>query len=117
MNENYETFSLIWLDAEVHSEDNRVVHEQLRSLINYLEAFDQFDHCHRYIQSISSDDRIILLVHEDFSDKIIPEIHHLRQIFSIYIFCANKEVHRTWSEQYHKVIDISIVLRKISSSR
>lgn len=116
-NENFETFSLIWLDPGIHSADNRLVQDKLRSLISYLEAFDQLDHCHTYIQSISSNDRIIFVVHEEFSQQIIPQIHHLRQIFSIYIFCADKEFHQTWSEQYNKVILRSFFLQRISSIR
>lgn len=97
INVNFETYFLIWLDQ------NLPIQEKLQSMINYFESFDQLDHCHTYIQSIASDDRIVFVVNEQFSQDIIPRIHHLQQIFSIYILCTDKQHHQTWSKQYHKV--------------
>lgn len=107
---NFETYFLIWLDRIIHSKDHLSIKEKLRSTISYLEVFDQIDHCHSYIQSISTDDRIVFIVNEHFSRDIIPQIHHLQQIFSIYILCIDKELHQTWSEQYHKVFPFHVSL-------
>ena len=104
---NFETYFLIWLDQIIDSEDHRSIKEKLRSTISYLESFDQLDYCHKYIQSISSDDRIVFIVNEHFTREMIPQIHHLQQIFSIYILCVDKELHQTWSEQYHKVFPLN----------
>jgi len=102
--ENFEIYSIIWLDASIDSEENLHAQEKLRSAINYLQTFDKLDECEKYIQSVSSEDRIVLIVSGHFSQKLIPQIHHLRQISSIYIYCSNKEFHQQSNKQYKKVI-------------
>ncbi|CAF5086869.1 unnamed protein product, partial [Rotaria sp. Silwood1] len=37
--ENLEIFSLIWLDENVHSEENQDKQQKLRSIINHLKTF------------------------------------------------------------------------------
>jgi hypothetical protein len=103
-NTNYETYSLIWLDASINSEENLDAQEKLRLSINYLITFDKVDECEKYIRSISSDDRIVLIVSGHFGQQLLPNIHLFRQVSSIYIYCTNKEFHQQWSKQYTKVI-------------
>ena len=39
--DNLETFSLVWLDAQVNTtEDNRQTQQKLRQIINHLKTFD-----------------------------------------------------------------------------
>lgn len=102
--DNFETYSLIWLDASVNSEENLDVQEKFRSSINYLQTFDKLNECKKYILSVSSEDRIVLIISGHFGQQLIPEIYHLRQISSIYMYCTNKEFHQQWSKQYKKVI-------------
>jgi hypothetical protein len=101
---NYETYSLIWLDASINSEENLAAQKQLRSSINYLRKFDKLDECEKYIRSVSSNDRIVLIISGHFGQQLIPEIYHLRQVSSIYIYCTDKEFHQRWSKKYPKVI-------------
>jgi len=103
---NFETYSLIWLDAAINSEENLAAQEKFRSIINYLQTFDQLNECKKYILSVPSEDRIVLITNDHFGQQLIPEIHHLRQIYSIYIYCTNKEYHQQWSIQYKKVIRV-----------
>jgi hypothetical protein len=102
--DNFETYSLIWLDASINSEENLAAQEEFRSFINYLKTFDKLNECKTYILSVSSEDRIVLIISGHFGQELIPEIYHLRQISSIYIYCTNKEFHQQWSKQYKKVI-------------
>lgn len=103
---NFETYSLIWLDGSIDSEENLDAQEQIRSSINYLQTFDELDECKDYIHSVSCDDRIVLIASGHFGEQLVPSIHCLRQISSIYIYCLNKEYHQEWSQQYRKVIFI-----------
>ena len=61
--ENLETFSMFWLDAQVNTtEDNRNTQLKLREIINHLKTFDD--------------------------QNQVPQIHHLRQVSSIYLYCV-----------------------------
>ena len=88
---NLETFSLAWLDAQVDStEENKQTQQQLRQIINHLKTFHDQQQCHDYITSLSSQDRLVLIVSGQYGQKLVPQIHSLRQVSAIYIYCANK---------------------------
>jgi lipopolysaccharide biosynthesis glycosyltransferase len=101
---NVETFSLIWLDATVNtSEENIKSQAILRESINQLTTFDNDHECIKHIQNRSVNDRIILISSGGLGKLIVPQIHELRQIFSIYIYCINKEAHEQWARKFVKV--------------
>ena len=107
-NRIFPTYCLVWLGTASHpSENNLAVQEELPLPISSLQSFDQLDRCETFLQSCSPKSRIVFIVSGDFCREIIPQVHHLLQIFTIYIFCADKQLHQSWSEQYDKVIIIS----------
>lgn len=102
--ENSETFSLLWLDTEVNAtSENRRTQKRLREIINYLKLFDNSNACQQYITSCSEYDRIVLIISGRLSKEIVPKIHKLRQLSSIYIFCRQRKLYRSWAKQYTKV--------------
>ncbi len=110
---NVETFSLIWLDATVNtSPENIQSQEILRESIDQLKTFDNGDECIKYIEYLSANDRIILISSGSLGRSIVPRIHELRQIFSIYIYCMNKEANEQWTKKFIKVIK-TLILRFI----
>jgi hypothetical protein len=57
-NENLETFSLLWLDAQVNdTEENRKAQQKLRQIINHLKTFDNQQQCYESRSRQSSEDR------------------------------------------------------------
>ncbi|CAF4021624.1 unnamed protein product [Rotaria magnacalcarata] len=83
---NLETFYLLWLDASVNkTEENVEAQQYLRTSINYLETFENDKQSECYIQSLSSDDRVVLIVSGQLGQIIVPHIHSLRQLSSIYV--------------------------------
>jgi len=101
---NLETFSLIWLDATVNSsEENRLSQEKLRTSINHLKTFEDDKLCEDYIRNLSENDRIVLISSGRLGKIIVPQIHHLRQVFSIYIYCRYKEANEEWANKFIKV--------------
>jgi len=102
--ENLETFSLLWLDASVNAtEDNRAAQDRLRKIINYLKTFEDLQKCLDYIHSLSADDRIVLIVSGRYGRDLVPQICHLRQISSIYVYCTDVRENRNWAKHYSKV--------------
>jgi len=93
--ENLETFYLIWFGNSLSNE----FQQQLRTVINYLLTFEDEQQCLKYIQSLSKDDRVILIVKEKLSQQIV----HLRQIISIYIYSNEKKVNEQWTKNFKKV--------------
>jgi len=93
----------LWLDTSVNSEKNVYVQQKLRSFIHHLQIFEKLDQCEQYIQSVSSQDRLVLIVSGELSQQLLPRIHHLPQIYSIYIYFTNEELYQPLKQQYSKV--------------
>jgi len=105
-NTNLELITLIWLDKMVNgTEENRQTQDKLRSIINYLETFDNCLECEDYIRNRINDkqDKIILIVSGRLGEEITERIHQLKQIISIYVFCFDKEKNQIWANKYQKV--------------
>lgn len=106
---NLETFSLLWLDGEVNTnEENKSAQRRLRTIINQLKTFQDSKACKKYIKSFTEQDRIILIVSGRLSKELIPEIHHLRQLSSVYIYCWDKKAYKRWAKDFSKVRRLSI---------
>ncbi|CAF1212797.1 unnamed protein product [Adineta steineri] len=103
-NQNYETYSLIWLDQSVNnSSENIQAQEQLRTLINHLVTFENEHDCFHYIRSIDKGDRVVLIVSGHLGSVIVPKLIGLRQLASIYVYCKNKKNNQLWANQFNKV--------------
>lgn len=108
--ENLETFSLLWLDASVNNcQENVDAQHQLRTSINFLRTFEEVDQCEAYIRSKSKDDRIILITSGRLGQIIVPQIHSLRTLSSIYVYCKDKKLNEAWANQYKKVSSFPMI--------
>ncbi len=99
-----ETLSLIWLDATVGSSQQNIdAQHQLRKLIDHLQTFTDSDQCEQYIRSASTDNRIILIVSGHLGRVVVPRIHRLRHVLSIYVYCMDKTKNKQWTNEFKKV--------------
>jgi len=113
--ENLESLSLIWLDANVDiSKENVAVQKQLRSTINFLKTFHDPAECEAHIRSVPDGDRVLFIVSGGLGQHIVPKIHTLRQVTAIYVFCSNKQIHEKWTQQYTKVIFSFVAILRIA---
>ena len=102
--ENLETFSVIWLYADVNVlEENIVAQQKIRSFINHLKIFDDVKQCEQHIRLMSEDDRIVLIVCGQLARDIIPRIHSLRRVVDVYFYCVDEQQNEAWSMKYSKV--------------
>ncbi|CAF4106654.1 unnamed protein product [Rotaria sp. Silwood2] len=108
---NLEIFSLLWLDAEVNTkEENKRAQKQLRAIINDLKTFDDQHECQQYIMSCSEQDRLVLISSGRLGTELIPQIHHLRQLSAVYIYCWKKKVYKQWAKQFIKIKSVIVTL-------
>ncbi|CAF0913483.1 unnamed protein product [Adineta ricciae] len=80
--ENLETFYLISFRNLIDSE----LYEQLQTIINYVVLFDDEEQCLQYIQSLTKDDRIFVIIKDNSSSQFVSQLVTLRQIVFIYIY-------------------------------
>ncbi|CAF1113254.1 unnamed protein product [Didymodactylos carnosus] len=103
---NLELFTLIWLDAKVKtSKDNLNTQMQLKKVINFLKIFDNLLECEQYIRRVQNE-KVVLIVSGRLGREIVPNIHDLPQLNSIYVYCLDKVSNQQWSNKYQKIIDV-----------
>ncbi|CAF3763744.1 unnamed protein product [Rotaria sp. Silwood1] len=108
-----EMFHLVWLDAGSSSPDGRHTEQQLRSIINHLVKFQDVHECEEYIKAQSSNERIVMVVSGQLGRKIVPNIHLLRQVISIYVYCMDVVAHKIWTQNYRKVKGVVVELNEL----
>lgn len=95
------TFSLIWLD--IGAKDDDETQGKLVSIIDQqLLTFETAHGCEQYVRE-SDGEQITLLVSGQLGVKLLPRIHDLAQIVTIYIYCVDRKKHKAWASQYSKV--------------
>lgn len=114
-----ETFTLIWLDADINGKDNKAIQNELRRLNNDFKLFDNDNACESYLQSVTIDQCIVLISSGRLGRKIVPRIHDIEQIYSIYIYCFDIKANREWANDYSKIKDVikepDALIRKIDT--
>ncbi|CAF3484833.1 unnamed protein product [Adineta steineri] len=78
---NVEYFILVYLHS-TYPDKSTIKH--LRSLVNFFKIFDDTDDCTAFINSISNE-KIILILSNSFSNSILERVEDLQQIFTIHI--------------------------------
>ena len=104
-NNNFETFSLIWLDQSIPrlSPSIEMKHE-LRHIMDAILAFDDDKICEQYLLCLSENDHVVFLITGQISHKIVSRLHQISQITSIYLHTSDC----TQSLTYNKVTIVSI---------
>ncbi|CAF1155544.1 unnamed protein product [Adineta steineri] len=98
-----EIFCLLCLDASSTTKEGRDTEPKLRSIINHLKKFHDTEQCQKYIHERSTKERVVMIVSGSLGREIVPSIHHLRQVISIYVYCMDKEGNEKWARNYKKI--------------
>ena len=114
-NKHLEIFSLIWLDISTNMNETRNTEEKLRSIINHLKKFQNIKDCQQYIEQTTLKDRLVLIVSGQLGKEIVPLIHQLRQVISIYVYCMDKKRNKQWTSKYLKIKAVVTDLNELIS--
>ncbi|CAF2111658.1 unnamed protein product [Rotaria magnacalcarata] len=99
-----QNFVLVWLDAHIDEkkEDFRNSFTELRKIVVTLETFTEVDQCIEYLKSIN-DQKIFLIISGSVGQTMMPLIHKMTQLDTIFVFCSNKDRHKVWAKGWPKV--------------
>ncbi|CAF3663787.1 unnamed protein product [Adineta steineri] len=98
-----EIFCLLWLDASSSTKEGRDTEPKLRSIINHFKKFQDITQCQNYIYERSTKERVVMIVSGRLGREIVPSIHRVRQVISIYVYCMDKEDNEKWARNYKKI--------------
>ncbi|CAF1353168.1 unnamed protein product [Rotaria magnacalcarata] len=119
---NLETYSIFWLDRLVNEAKEYVdAQQRLRASINYIKTFKNIEDCEEFIHYVPQQDRIILIINSQLGQELIPRIHSLRQIFSIYIYNNDNKRGGHWAKEFKKIkassSQLDVLVAQIKSDR
>ena len=104
-NTDVKSFIAVWLDGNINNnEENRKAQVQLGSFIDFLIRVEDINQCEDFVRSRS--EQLILIVNGRLGRELVPKIHPLRHVASIYVYCADKEGNEQWAKHFSKVNDI-----------
>ena len=93
---------LIWLDTNIDEENsadcrNRVT--QLQCVVNNINTFTDGDECIEFIDTIKDNSKACMIISGSLGQHIVPRVHNMSQVDSIFIFCGNTKCHEQWSQR------------------
>jgi tetratricopeptide (TPR) repeat protein len=112
-----ENFSLIWLDVNIDPSKKECQNTltQLQSVVNNVNIFTQQNKCVDFLTEIE-DTTAFLIVDGTLGRQIIPLIHDIPQLHTIYILCRHKSQHEKWSEMWVKIKGVHTDVEPICES-
>src|ERR1700734_3318538 len=95
---------LIWLDNKINdtSEDcyNTITH--LRRAVNTINTFTDGEKCIEFLENIA-DERACMIISGSLGQHIVPRVHNMSQVDSIFISCRNQKYHEQWAKDWSKI--------------
>ena len=105
---------LIWLDSNIdeNSSDCQNTITHLRGVVNAVNIFTDSDHCIRFLDDMRNE-KAYMIISSALGQHIMPRVHELAQIDSIFIFCGNKTYHEGWTKNWPKIKGIYTEIKPI----
>ncbi|CAF1029056.1 unnamed protein product [Adineta steineri] len=95
---------LVWLDSNIDETngDCQNTITKLRRAVNDINTYTNGDECFEFIQTIV-DKKVCMIVSGSLGQHIVPRVHNISQVDSIFIFCGNKKYHEQWIKDWPKI--------------
>ncbi|CAF1204588.1 unnamed protein product [Adineta steineri] len=95
---------LIWLDSSIDetNADCQNTITQLRRAVNDINTFTDVDQCFEFIEMVV-DKKACMIISGSLGQHIVPCVHNMSQIDSIFIFCNNRNHHEQWAKDWSKI--------------
>lgn len=94
------SYSILWLDPSANTEkNNRHAPKELRSIINHLKTFEDENQFQQYIRSVPPYKRLILIVNGRLGKEVVPRVHQIPQIYSIFDYCMDQQRNEQWAKE------------------
>jgi tetratricopeptide (TPR) repeat protein len=102
--EKAQNLLLIWLDKNIdeNSVDCQNTITQLRCIVNTINTFTDADECVDFLTDIYLES-VCMIISGALCQDVVPLIHHVAQLHTIFIFCENKTEHEQWAKDWTKV--------------
>jgi tetratricopeptide (TPR) repeat protein len=95
---------LIWLDSNIDDNNDDCCNtiSQLRRIVNTINTFTNGEECIEFINSMN-EEKVCMIISGSLGEHIVPRVHNMSQVDSIFIFCGNKKGHEQWVKDWSKI--------------
>ena len=95
---------LVWVDLKIgaKSKKNHQTVEKVRSIVNDVTVFTETDSCIEFLRAITKE-KVFVIVSERLSQELVPRIHAMVQLDTIYISSDNRTRCEKWTREWRKV--------------
>ena len=99
-----EIYFIIWIinNTDLANEEYQNTLEQLQDVANDVYTFTNCDECIDFLTEVN-DRKAFLIVPNSMAQQLIPSIHHISQLDSIYIYCSSEISPEDWRSNWDKV--------------
>ena len=99
-----ENIHLIWLDTNIDKESDecRRTKNAFEQVVDDIDVFNDSDQCIRRIVGLQSKN-VHLVISGSLGQKLVPRLHDVSQIDSIFVFCGDKNRHEQWAKAWRKI--------------
>ncbi|CAF1438646.1 unnamed protein product [Adineta steineri] len=112
---------LVWLDSNIDqtNDDCQNIITKLRCTVNDTNTFTDGDQCLEFIQTVV-DNKVCMIISGSLGQHIVPRVHNMSQVDSVFIFCGNKEHHEEWVKDWSKIkgffTDITLICEALKEA-
>ncbi|CAF1626176.1 unnamed protein product [Adineta steineri] len=95
---------LVWLDSNIDETNDYYQNTitTLRRAIKDVNTYTNGDQCLEFIQTIV-DKKVCMVISGSLEKHIVPRVHNMSQVDSIFIFSGNKIYHQQWIKDWPKI--------------
>ena len=95
---------LIWVDNNIDekSADCRNTMTQLRRAVNTINTYTDSEQCVQFLETMAQE-KACMIISGSLGQHLVPQVHDMSQVDSIFIFCSNKKDHEEWAKEWPKI--------------
>ena len=104
LSKSLETSSILWLGSSTADAHGKLdMQQQLREITSRVKLLTDLEEGEQSVRSLSNEERVTLLADETLALELLPRVHDLEQMTSIYIHSLENSTAEQWRDQYPKV--------------
>ena len=99
-----QNYLLVWVNEKFDASSSDCQHslQQLRAVVNDVTAFTDVDACLRFLESVQHE-KVFVIVSDVLAPDLIPQIHSMLQVDTIYIWAGDQPPSKPWCDQWSKI--------------
>ena len=106
---------LIWLDKNIDEQNNadcRNIINQLQRIVSRIKTFNKVDHAIDFLTDINNE-KVFMIISGALCQYLVPLIHDVSVLDSIFIFCDNKNHHEQWVKKWSKIKGVFTEIKSV----